>query len=223
MTSAPSVLTPLQRRFLQAFFAHAVGTRFFLTGGTALAAFYLHHRLSRDVDLFTTDDEALPLARREMPFIASDLGCQARSSTTTPTFQVFLLESPDEPTLKVDLVRDIDVQFGTRQEIKGIIVDAEENIAVNKILSIFGRTESKDFVDVYFLLQAGYDFKRLVALAKQKDTGLTEFWLAGMMREVTKLRVFPQMLKPLTLDELQTFFLELADREFRDVRPLNWY
>ena len=223
MTNAHSVLTLLQRRFLQAFFAHEVGRRFFLTGGTALAAFYLHHRLSRDVDLFTTDDEALPLARREMPFIASDLGCQARSGTTTPTFQVFLLESPDEPTLKVDLVRDIDIQFGTRQEIKGVVVDAEENIAVNKILTIFGRTESKDFVDLYFLLQAGYDVKRLVALAKQKDTGLTEFWLAGMMREVTKLKDLPPMLKSLTLEELQAFFLELADREFRDVKPQDWW
>ncbi|MBE9509165.1 MAG: hypothetical protein IMY86_14095, partial [Chloroflexi bacterium] len=51
----------------------------------------------------------------------------------------------------------------------------------------------------------------------------TEFWLAGMMREVTKLKDLPLMLKSLTLDDLQAFFLELADREFRDVRPPNWY
>ena len=117
---ANSVLTPLQHRFLQAFFAHQVGTRFFLTGGTALAAFYLHHRLSRDVALFTTDDHALPLARREIPLIASSLGCQARSGTTTPTFQVFLLKSRDEPPLKVDLVRDIDIQFGTPHKLDTI-------------------------------------------------------------------------------------------------------
>jgi predicted nucleotidyltransferase component of viral defense system len=219
---ASSVLTPLQRRFLSAFFAHEVGKRFFLTGGTALAAFYLHHRLSRDVDLFTTDDDALPLARREIPLIASSLGCQAQSGTTTSTFQVFLLESRNEPALKVDLVRDVDVQFGTRQEIEGIVVDAVENIAVNKVLSVFGRTESKDFVDLYFLLQAGHDFRHLVALARQKDTGLSEFWLAGMLREVTRLKDLPQMLKPLTLEELQSFFLELADREFAAVRPPDW-
>lgn len=218
-----SVLTPLQRRFLQAFFAHEVGRRFFLTGGTALAAFYLYHRRSMDVDLFTTDDDALPLARREIPLIADSLGCRARSGTTTPTFQVFMLASFDGPTLMIDLVRDVDIQFGTRQEIEGIIVDAEENIAVNKILSIFGRTESKDFVDLYFLLQTRYDFKHLVVLAKQKDAGLSEFWLAGMMREVTKLKDLPPMLRPLTLEELQSFFLELADREFRDIRPPNWY
>lgn len=222
MTNTDNVLTPLQRRFLQAFFAGEVGLRFFLTGGTALAAFYLHHRLSGDLDLFTTDDDALPLARREIPLIAHRLGCRVKSGTTTPSYQMFFLESHTEPPLKIDLVRDVDVRFGVPQKIEGIIVDAEENIAVNKILSIFGRTESKDFVDLYFLLQAGYDFKRLVSLAKQKDTGLTEFWLAGMMREVTKLKDLPQMLKPLTLERLQSFFSELADREFRDVKPPGW-
>jgi hypothetical protein len=157
-----------------------------------------------------------------MPLIAGSLGCQAQSGTTTPTFQVFLLESPDGSALKVDLVRDVDVQFGARREIEGIVVDAMENIAVNKVLSVFGRTESKDFVDLYFLLQAGHDFRRLVALARQKDAGLSEFWLAGMMRQVTRLKDLPQMLKPLTLEELQSFFLELADREFAAVRPPDW-
>ena len=36
-------LAPLQADFLARFFATNVGQRFFLTGGTALSAFYLHH------------------------------------------------------------------------------------------------------------------------------------------------------------------------------------
>ncbi|HOU15285.1 MAG TPA: hypothetical protein PKZ84_19435 [Anaerolineae bacterium] len=39
-------LSPLQADFLARFFATDTGQRFFLTGGTALAAFYLHHRNS---------------------------------------------------------------------------------------------------------------------------------------------------------------------------------
>ena len=31
--------------------------RFYLTGGTALAEFYLKHRLSEDIDLFTPEQE----------------------------------------------------------------------------------------------------------------------------------------------------------------------
>ena len=32
-----------------------VAQHFFLTGGTALSVFYLHHRYSNDLDLFTRD------------------------------------------------------------------------------------------------------------------------------------------------------------------------
>jgi hypothetical protein len=42
----------LQRDFLYSFFAQPASAPFVLTGGTALAAFYLQHRVSEDIDLF---------------------------------------------------------------------------------------------------------------------------------------------------------------------------
>lgn len=68
-------LSPLQADFLEHFFATQTGSHFFLTGGTALAAFYLHHRLSVDLDLFTLDDLALQEADILIPQIAADLEC----------------------------------------------------------------------------------------------------------------------------------------------------
>ena len=56
MASSGDKLTPLQRDLLTAFFTHE--QRFFLTGGAALAGFYLHHRPTLDLDLFTLDPEA---------------------------------------------------------------------------------------------------------------------------------------------------------------------
>ena len=50
-TSQPSLL---QRQVLHEFFAREQG--FFLTGGGALAGFYLHHRETEDLDLFTVDE-----------------------------------------------------------------------------------------------------------------------------------------------------------------------
>lgn len=58
-------LTSLQAAFLTRFFATDTGQLFFLTGGTALAAYHLHHRLSVDLGLFTLDD--LALRRPENP------------------------------------------------------------------------------------------------------------------------------------------------------------
>jgi len=56
MASSPDRLTPLQRDLLLAFFERERG--FFLTGGAALAGFYLHHRETTDLDFFTHDGEA---------------------------------------------------------------------------------------------------------------------------------------------------------------------
>src|SRR3990167_3026741 len=52
----PDILTPLQKTCLTTLFSDAWFRRYFyLTGGTALAAFYLYHRLSDDLDFFCHD------------------------------------------------------------------------------------------------------------------------------------------------------------------------
>jgi hypothetical protein len=47
-------LSPFQRALLEAFFRRSPA--FYLTGGAALAGFYLGHRRTEDLDLFTTED-----------------------------------------------------------------------------------------------------------------------------------------------------------------------
>jgi hypothetical protein len=49
-----STLTQLQQDLLDAFFRRE--QRFFLTGGAALAGFFLGHRSTHDLDLFATTD-----------------------------------------------------------------------------------------------------------------------------------------------------------------------
>lgn len=214
-----SLLSPIQRDFLEAFFVGETGQRFFLTGGTALAEYYFHHRLSEDIDLFTTHDETLELARQEVRRLAQILNASLTSVISTPTFQRFELTRADSPSLKLDLVRNVDFQFGQHQNFDGVLVDSLENLGSNKVTAIFGRTQSKDFVDLYYLLHAGQDLPQLIRNAKEKDAGLTEFWLAGMMRQVEKLKVLPVMLQPLELETLKVFFLQLADELFRNAKP----
>ena len=55
-------LTPLQSEFLTRFFATDTGQNFFLTGGTALAAFHLHHRVSVDLDLLKSSSSSIIVA-----------------------------------------------------------------------------------------------------------------------------------------------------------------
>ena len=87
-------LTPLQAAFLTRFFATDTGQLFFLTGGTALSAYHLHHRLSVDLDLFTLDDLALRETNVLIPQLAADLGCRIGRARRTEHFHQFLLTTP---------------------------------------------------------------------------------------------------------------------------------
>ncbi len=212
-------LTPLQADFLARFFAADVGQHFFLTGGTALAAFYLHHRLSVDVDLFTLDDLALREADVLIPQLAIDLGCRIGRARRTEHFSEFLLEPGSGEPLKIDLVRDFGPQYGEYLKVEGVVVDSVENIGANKLTAILGRTEPKDFVDLYFILRTGYDFDDLLAEARKKDLGLQPFFMAGALLQVRNFRHLPVTTPPLTLSELQAFIIPLADRLLDQARP----
>jgi len=53
-----TILTSKQLEFLELVKVESeITKRFYLTGGTALSEFYLKHRLSEDIDLFTKEEE----------------------------------------------------------------------------------------------------------------------------------------------------------------------
>ena len=212
-------LTPLQADFLTRFFATSVGPSFFLTGGTALSAFHLHHRLSVDLDLFTLDDLALRETDALVPQLAADLGCRIGRARRTEHFSQFLLEPEGGEPLTIDLVRDFGPQYGEHLKVGHTIVDSVENIGANKLTAILGRTEPKDFVDLYFILHAGYDFDDLLVKAQGKDLGLQPFFMAGSLLQVRNLHHLPTTTPALTLGELQSFIIPLADRLLDRSRP----
>ncbi len=212
-------LTPLQASVLERFFATETGQHFFLTGGTALAAFHLHHRISVDLDLFTLDDLALRETDILIPSLAVAVGCRLGTVRRTEHFREVFLEPESGDPLKIDLVRDFGPQYGEHLTVGQVIVDSIENIGANKLTAILGRTEPKDFVDLYFILKAGYDFDDLLAKAQTKDLGMHPFYLAGALRQVLNFRRLPATTLPLALVELQQFILSLADHLLDQAAP----
>jgi hypothetical protein len=212
-------LSPLQRKFLRRFFASGFGPKFFLTGGTALSAFYLHHRVSVDLDLFTLDELALREGEAVVPRIAGDLGCRLGRSRRTEHFAQFLLEPESGDPLLVELVRDFGPQYGEPLVAEGVVVDSMVNIGANKLTAILGRTEPKDFVDLYFLLQAGLDFDDLLVKAQTKDTGMQPFFLAASLLQVRQLPRLPVTTPALARTDLEAEMLRLADRLLDRIRP----
>ena len=220
----PKILTLLQRDVLVVFFEEYPESQvFFLTGGSALAEFYLQHRYSDDLDVFTTIPEALRQVDPILRDIATRLNLRIRQSRRVANFAQYFLEGDAYPgsILKIDWVRDINVQFGEKVKRGSVIVDSLIDIATNKICAILGRTEIKDFVDLYILLKEGYfAFNDIFTMAKEKDLGLTEFYFAGMLRDVEKIKMLPRMVRPVMLQEVQDFFIALSDSMLDRLNPL---
>lgn len=207
------ILTPFQKRILTAIGHSDLAASFYLTGGTALAVYHLQHRFSEDLDFFAEAREAMAGVTAIASEIAHDLDAAVEFTRTFPTFvETFLLSSSGE-RVKIDFAFDspfrlLPTEFDPAY---GIRVDNVTDIACNKLAALFGRSEAKDFVDVYFICQELMPFAELYQQASQKHVGMTHYWLAMAMRNTTKIQFLPRMIKPIELATLQAFFLELAD------------
>lgn len=210
------VLTPLQRQLLGVLFSDLWFRRhFYLTGGTALAAFYLYHRFSEDLDFFSHGVE-LQLVPRLMEEAAKKLGQPLHRVQTTPGFMRFQIGGE----LKIDVVGDVGFRVGTPELIDNFMVDNLKNIAVNKVGAILGRLDAKDYIDLYLILtKTDFDIFELIELGQQKDGGLEPFVWASLIADVTRLKIFPRMIVKIELEELKVFFLKLRDKILLKIKP----
>ena len=176
-----SKLSALQKDVLVAFFARE--NRFFLTGGAALAGFYLGHRETNDLDLFTlTDvlDDGVGLVRQ----IARQFGAALESIQISPEFRRLLMRRGEESVV-IDLVREHAAQtYDEKNIVNGIRVDRPEEILANKLCTLLSRSEVRDLVDVRALEIAGYQVEDAIPAAVAKDRGLTPAQLGWVLSQI---------------------------------------
>jgi len=141
---------------------------FFLTGGTALAAFYLVHRVSEDLDLFSKEKADLA----DIDFWIS----KTWPGETVPVRRSRGFLSVLIQDVKVDIVYDQLAAPGNREradlgEGLSIAVDTIENIASNKLSTLVSRREPKDFIDFYFIRRRfpGLEMSEIYCGARAKD------------------------------------------------------
>jgi predicted nucleotidyltransferase component of viral defense system len=210
----PEILTPLQRSVLDALFAEEVFARsFYLTGGTALAAFYLFHRYSDDLDLFT-NDQPLELVWPTLQPLLSRLGLAVESRTP----QFIRLRHPEG--LRVDVVHDVPFRIGIPLRQGAWLIDSLDNVTLNKVAAIQGRLDVKDYVDLYLLLKD--DPQRILAWlaqAEQKDASIEPFLWSRLIGDVETFRVLPRMIVPLSLEELVAFYRSLRRLILASLKP----
>ena len=209
--STGKVLTSLQEEFIRFFAATPLKDSFFLTGGTALSAFYLEHRISEDMDFFTEEEGQVPQVLSVLQEIVSKLNAQLEIKRSFRSYlEVFLTQ--EKGILRCDFALDSPYRLEKKifKQEYGIYVDNVLDISCNKLSALYDRGDPKDFVDVYFIDREVIPFERLVEKAKRKHIGLDNYYLAISLAKVEDLSILPRMLKPVNLDELRSFYREKA-------------
>jgi len=91
-----------------------------------------------------------------------------------------------------------------------VIVALTGGIAAYKVCTVISRIEIKDYIDLYFLGRAGYPLENYIAMAQQKDAGVSQATVAFVLSEVRLLKVPDFMISPVSLVDLQEYFHSLA-------------
>lgn len=213
------LLTAAQREILRVFQKLPDAGRFYLTGGTALAEFYLGHRRSFDLDLFTAEQGLIvPFSRIAQERFAQE-GFSVRIVRRLASFAELELGWKDEE-VRVQFALDSPYRFAPPVKTPLVLVNDFQDLIVDKLLAFFGRAEPRDAVDLYFILKSE-DVWELVELAAQKDPGFDLYWLALALDKVQdfpdELERWPvEMLKPISPRELKdrchSLALEVMDR-----------
>ncbi len=215
--SPKDVLSALQWEFLSFFFQGA--PPFFLTGGTALSAFYLQHRYSEDLDLFTLDSDAFDRVPLYVAEVTTKLAVSAASLQTAPQFRRYRLSRKGESVI-VDFVREVVPQISEeKNRFEGIVVDTMADITANKVCTLISRAEVKDYIDLYFLARAGYPLEDYIKPAQQKDAGVSQAMVGYLLSEFKLSKVPDFMIAPVSLEELREYFETLAKKLAVDSFP----
>lgn len=160
------ILTPSQVTFLREFTQSDLRDVFRLTGGTALSAFYLEHRLSEDLDFFFSEKVTLYSLERAL----RAMQCVSEISYTKQFDRnLFQIQLQDASYLKVEFTFYPLKNIENLHTIEGIRIDSFLDIVVNKLCAIADRLDAKDFVDLYCSLKKGnLSLNRLIDLAEKK-------------------------------------------------------
>ncbi len=190
-------LYPLQDKILLQL--SQINSPFYLTGGTALSRFMLHHRYSEDLDLFVNRDVNF---RQEVEKVLAAVKQSGHLEVTTRGEDFLrVIVSHDNVPLKLEFINDVSYRVGmlTRHSL-GFLVDTWENILANKI-SALSRHAAKDVIDILFIaFHYPFNWESAIGHARQKDAWVAEHEVANVLmnfdlNRLEEVSFYPEIVK----------------------------
>lgn len=208
------ILNERQKQVLAAVSQEPALSDFYLTGGTALAAYYFQHRFSEDLDLFSFNEPDKIFLHAFTGKLKNLFAAEAmRFERFYDRHQFFFKFGGEE--LKVEFTTYPFHQLEEPILQDGLRIDSLRDIAVNKLMAMIDRFDPKDFIDLFYILQE-FKIDDIRKDAEKKfGVSIGDIFLGGELAKVRRIEALPKMLKPLTIGELKEFF-ERQAKELKD-------
>lgn len=214
-----SILTKKQHVLIEKIGMDYMLTRvFYLTGGTALAAFYLGHRYSKDLDFFSTEECDVLALDVFFKKIKKEAGITAIDFQQSYNRNLFFCHFVDE-VVKTEFTFFPFPRIEKGRWEYGIEIDSLRDIAVNKLFTIYQRTQARDYIDLYCICkETHFSLAELIQEAKIKfDCHIDSLQLGSQFVRVTEAKDFPRMIRKISPKEWQNFFIEEAKKLKKDI------
>ncbi len=207
-----SILTKQQILALKLIAKTNLAKKFYFSGGTVLAYYYLQHRKSEDLDFFSQEEfnpqpiiVALKSFKKDLKFSSIDFQNSFNRN-------LFFLRFDNDYILKLEFTYYPFEQVKKPKLRDGLLVDSAIDIAVNKLFTIAQKPRGRDYFDLYCLIQKyKYEIEKLRMMAKQKfDWHVDPLQLASKFNEVDKHLDDPIIIKEIQKNKLVRFFQKEA-------------
>jgi len=206
-----TILTPFQIEVLNEIARTTLIEQFYLTGGTALAEFHLYHRLSEDLDFFSEEEFNPVIAQNFIRKLVKTLKLTDTDYRVQLGLHIFFLHKEKE-ILKIDFNYYPFPRLEKKLHYKNLEVDSMRDIAVNKLQTIVTQPRTRDFIDLYCIMQkTGWKLSELRKEARNKfDWYVDSLELGSKIMLVKEQKDYPRMLIPFDFKDCEEFWLHEA-------------
>jgi len=157
---------------------------FVLAGGAALIVQGDVNRLTRDLDYFAESAEAVDRCLPALEEALASAGLEVQRRQVGHGFARLVVQGESEETV-IDLGADARL-LPPEKTGYGLILSGEE-LAIDKVLAIFGRAEPRDFIDLS-VLEPRYGLTRLLQQAVREGSGVSAGSVSPDARSVPRLQ-----------------------------------
>ncbi|OGK31223.1 hypothetical protein A3D08_01515 [Candidatus Roizmanbacteria bacterium RIFCSPHIGHO2_02_FULL_43_11] len=210
MLEPTNILTEKQLFFLKLFSTSPLTKSFYLSGGAALCGFYIPYRYSEDLDFLSENEFDIQSILVWLKSIKKQLEYDSFDIQTSFNRNLIFLEFGSE-TLKTEFTY---YPFPSKasQKYLNVTIDSLEDIALNKLFTIYQNPRFRDFMDLFKIIQEKkFDFRQLRLDAKAKfDWDIEMIQLGSQLLKVTARKDIPVLVGIFDYGEIEAFFTNIA-------------